>query len=96
MQIYECETLEQFRSFTNNSFRGCVAPEDWERTQRIINSQVNTHKGYDYIQYQIRTRRGRIRKVEDFGRLVHSPDDGDLFYVFIIDLEDKDQFLMNN
>ena len=47
--------------------------------------------GYDYIQYRAQTAKGKIRLIEDFGRHVHSNDDGDLFYVFMIDLEDKEK-----
>ena len=95
MEIYECDSLEEFRDFTGNSFRGCVLSEDWEIVQSTINEQLHVSSGYDYVQYRARTAKGRIRMIEDFGRLVHSPDDGDIFYVFIIDLEDKGKIYNN-
>ena len=88
-EIYECESLEEFRAFTKNSFRGCVFDHDWEMVQTTINDQLSSSNGYDYIQYRARTAKGRLIMIEDFGRLVHSPDDSDIFYVFIIDLGKK-------
>ena len=95
LEIYECETLEEFRIFTGNSFRGCVLPKDWDIVQSIINEQISISHGYDYVQYRAKTAKGQIRLIEDFGRLVHSPDDGDIFYVFMIDLEDKEKIYHN-
>ena len=89
MEIYECSTLEEFRRFTGNSFRGCVYEADWELVQLKIVNQLELSSGYDYVRYRARTAKGNIRLIEDFGRLVRTPDDGDIFYVFIIDLETK-------
>ena len=94
-EIYECSSLEEFRILTGNSFKGCVLPSDWELVQSTIDRQIDISAGYDYVQYRARTAKGRIIKVEDFGRLVHSADDGDIFYVFIIDLDNKELIFQN-
>ena len=91
LKIYECESLEQFRKFTGNSFKGCVHPDDWEKVQKTIYDQVGISEGYDYVRYRVKTAKGNIKIVEDFGRLVHSKDDGDIFYVFIIDFDAKEK-----
>ena len=90
-KIYECESLEQFKKFTGNSFRGCVHPDDWAKVQKTIYEQVGISDGYDYVRYKIKTAKGNIKIVEDFGRLVHSKDEGDIFYVFIIDFLAKEK-----
>ena len=90
-KIYECESLEQFKKFTGNSFRGCVHPDDWDNVQKTIYEQVDISDGYDYVRYKIQTAKGNIKIVEDFGRLVHSKDEGDIFYVFIIDFLAKEK-----
>ena len=95
LEIYECDSLEEFRTFTGNSFRGCVLQKDWDIVKSIIDKQINISNGYDYVQYRAKTAKGRIRLIEDFGRLVHSSDDGDIFYVFMIDLEDKEKIYNN-
>ncbi len=90
-KIYECESLEQFKSFTGNSFRGCVHPNDWENVKKTIYEQIEISDGYDYVRYKIKTAKGNIKIVEDFGRLVHSKEEGDIFYVFIIDFLAKEK-----
>ena len=91
LDIYECDNIEDFRKFTGNSFKGCVLDEDWDIINFKINEQIEKSEGYDYVKYRARTAKGNIRFIEDFGRLVHSPDDGDIFYVFIVDLENKEK-----
>ena len=93
--IYECESFEHFKKFTGNSFRGCVHPDDWGKVQKTIYEQVGISDGYDYVRYQIRTARGNVKTVEDFGRLVHSKEEGDIFYVFIIDFVAKEKLWDN-
>ena len=34
LKMYECESLEQFKKFTGNSFRGCVHPDYWENVHK--------------------------------------------------------------
>ena len=97
-KIYECESLEQFRKFTGNSFRGCIHPDDWDKVQKTIYEQVKISDSYDYVRYRVKTAKGNIKIIEDFGRLVYSPNDGNVFYVFIIDFEAKEKlwdFVMN-
>lgn len=89
VDMYECKSLEEFRAFTGNSFKGCVHSEDWHIIQGVINKQKQNSDGYDCVQYRAKTFKGNIRMIEDFGRLVQSPDDGDMFYIFMIDLEQK-------
>ena len=89
IEMYECEDLDDFRNFTNNSFKGCVLPEDYEIIEKAIKKEVKKCEDYDYVQYRAVTKSGRHIIVEDFGRLKHSTNDGDLFYVFIVDYEQK-------
>ena len=48
----------------------------------------------DYVKYRVVTKDGEERLVDDIGRLVHSRNNGDLFYVFLHDLNRKVQTLM--
>ena len=91
LKIYDCESLEEFRKFTKNSFKGCVHPEDWEEVQKTIYEQIEVSAGYDYVRYRIKTAKGHIKIIEDFGRLVHSKEEGNIFYVFIIDFVEKEK-----
>ena len=91
LQLYGCDTLEEFRSLTGNSFRGMVHPDDIERVESDIYAQT-FHSGelHDYVHYRIRTRQGEVKYVEDFGHLVYDSDGDSFFYVFIVDLEESE------
>ncbi len=91
INIFGCRTMEEFRLFTGNSFRGCVYEEDWKFIQECIDRQVNEYDGYDYVQYRARTKDGKIKYIEDYGRLYHAENGEELFYVFMLDLEEKER-----
>lgn len=39
----------------------------------------------DFVKYRIITKKGKIKYVRDYGRLVPNDSDVDLFYVFIVE-----------
>ena len=90
LQIYECNSLDEFRRLTGNSFKGCVHEEDIDIVNEVIHAQIEISEGFDYVRYRIKTAKGNIKVVEDFGQLVHTETD-DIFYVFIIDFEHKEK-----
>ncbi len=90
LYLYKCETMEQFRELTGNSFRGMVHPEDLDEVERSIEEQiVKSQRNLDYVEYRITCRDGEVRWVEDFGHYVRSEEYGGVFYVFISDVTDK-------
>lgn len=91
LNLYSCDTLDEFRTLTGNSFRGMVHPEDLDRVESEIYSQT-FHSGnrHDYVHYRICTRQGEIKYVEDFGHLVYDGDGDSFFYVFIVDVEESE------
>ena len=40
LYLYKCETMEQFRELTGNSFRGMVHPDDLEGVEQSIVEQI--------------------------------------------------------
>ena len=73
LYLYKCETMEQFRELTGNSFRGMVHPEDLDEVEQSIEEQiVNSWRNLDYVEYRIICRDGEVRWVEDFGHYVKS------------------------
>ena len=65
-----------------------MIPEDFERIQNLIDDQIDSEKGdaMDHVIYRIRRRDGQIRWIDDYGHYSHSPDYGDIYYVFINDI----------
>ena len=95
-RLYGCETFEEFKEFTGNSFKGMVHPEDYNKIQNQIQAQtVFGEKRHDYVRYRITTKQGVVHYVEDFGHLLHGVNGKSYFYVFIVDV-DQDEFLNQN
>ena len=86
-RIFECDSVQDFMHFTGGSFANIVYPEDVEEISRIIEEQIHATGGYDYVTYRIITKNGRIKRVEDWGHFVHDPELGDLYYVYLHDMD---------
>lgn len=90
LRIFQCETMEEFRAHTGNSFRGLVHPDDLEKVEESIRVQIAASRyDLDYVEYRIRRRDGAIRWIEDYGHFIHSRSLGDIFYVFLGDATEK-------
>lgn len=89
LDIFGCETLEEFKELTGNSFKGIVHPDDLDEVEESIARQIaHSDRNVDYVEYRIRRKDGSIRWVDDYGRFVRTKNDGDVFYVFIRDITD--------
>lgn len=89
LDIYGCDTMEEFRNLVGNSFKGMVHPDDLERVEREISEQIHgSEKNIDYVEYRIVRRDGEIRWITDCGHLNNVNGDDDIFYVFIYDVTD--------
>ena len=87
ISMYGCETEQEFRKFTENSFEGMVLPADLPQVQQAISLQINgRNKNFDTVEFRIRRKDGDLRWVENHGRLIHTSTYGDVFYVFIKDI----------
>lgn len=90
LRIFQCDTMEEFRTHTGNSFRGLVHPDDLEAVEKSIWEQIaQSHHDLDYVEYRIIQKGGQIRWIEDYGHFIHSEISGDIFYVFAGDATEK-------
>ena len=90
LRIFQCDSMDEFREMTGNTFKGLVHPEDLEEVEESITNQIKGSQfDLDYVEYRITARDGSIRWIEDYGHFVHSDKVGDLFYVFIADATEK-------
>ncbi len=90
LDIFGCRTLEEFKELTGYTFQGLVHPDDLDAVEDSIHTQIGrSDKQLDYVEYRIIRRDGSVRWVDDYGRLVHTESDGDLFYVFIRDITEE-------
>ena len=96
IRLYGCETLDEFREYTGNSFRGMVHPDDLHKIENEIQAQTMFgEKRHDYVRYRILTKKGETRYIEDFGHLLHGRKGKSYFYVFIVDV-DENEYLNRN
>lgn len=91
LEMFGCDTMEEFNELTGGTFRGMVHPDDYELIQASIDFQIMGSQGenLDYVVYRIVRRDGTIRWVDDYGHYSRSPDFGPIYYVFIGDITDK-------
>lgn len=86
LEIFECETVEEFVELTRGSFSGMVHPEDYPEVRESIATQIRVNdSNMDFVKYRIITKKGNVKYVYDYGHLVHNDTDVDLFYVFIVE-----------
>ena len=86
LDIFECETLDEFLDLTKGSFVGIVHPEDYQEVRQSIYKQISINeKKMDCIRYRILTKTGKVKYVRDYGRLVRGESDVDMFYVFLVE-----------
>ncbi|MBO5302984.1 MAG: EAL domain-containing protein [Lachnospiraceae bacterium] len=90
LKIFGCETIQEFRDLTGNSFRGVVHPDDLARVEAEIAEQVRTsERCEDYVEYRIIRKDGEVRWITDCGHLDTSEKGNSIFYVFIADVTDR-------
>ncbi|MCR5595568.1 MAG: response regulator [Lachnospiraceae bacterium] len=90
LDIYKCDTLDEFKELTGYTFTGMVHPDDFSKVQDSIDAQVEgKHGSLDHVEYRITTRDGKTRWIDDYGHFSHSEDYGDLYYVFLMDITEK-------
>lgn len=89
LRIFGCDTMEELRALTGNSFRGFVHPEDLDEVEESIRCQIDKSRyDLDYVEYRIVRKDGAVRWVDDYGHYIRS-DAGDVFCVFVSDTTEK-------
>jgi diguanylate cyclase (GGDEF)-like protein len=92
LNIFECETAEEFLKLTGGTFRGLVHPDDVDAAEMSIRKQLESDVDHlDHLYYRIITRTGKVKSIVEFGRLYRDPKQGEVFYVFIVDVQSKQQ-----
>ncbi len=90
LQIFGCETEEEFRALTGGTFQGMIHPEDAEDVEDSIREQIAQNSfDLDYVEYRIVRKDGSVCWVEDFGHFIQTENLGGVFYVFLADITER-------
>lgn len=90
LELYKCDTLDEFKALTGYTFSGMVYPDDFARIDQEIYEQVRTGDK-DHVVYRIQRADGEIRWVDDRGHLVEDESGKKWFYVTLIDITETVQ-----
>lgn len=96
VRLFGCESLDEFLGLVQSSFKHLVHPDDIERVEAEIWSQIGAQQSEDggaeyfddYVEYRIVTKSGAVKRVFDLGRLVDNDTYGEIFYVFLRERRD--------
>ena len=83
LEMFGCQTYEQFVELTGNSFWGMVHPCDQERVREACDPAVVQ---YDRVRYRIVRRDGHVRWVDDHGHHVVDSAGNPWYYVTLLDV----------
>ncbi len=90
IEMYGCDSLEEFKEHTGYTFPGLVHPDDLQHTEDTIRRQIQEHdNNLDYVEYRIIRKDGSVRQIKDYGHFVHTEIYGDVFYVFLEDATEQ-------
>ena len=87
VQLTGCTDLDDFLQFTNHRY--LISPEEQERGEASIWSQINAHLdgANDYVHFHLVRKDGTRKPVLDHGRIVETEYYGKIFYVSLMDQE---------
>ena len=90
IRMFDCDTYEEFLEHVHGSFKGIVSPEDLDVIEKEIDVQIQSgFDSFDHIYYHINTKSGDIKYIEDFGHYVVDKEEGPLYYVYLVDSDQK-------
>lgn len=96
VNMYGCDSFDEFMEYVGGSFRGMVHPDDLHKVENQIQAQtIFSDKRHDYVRYRIVTKSGDVRYIEDFGHLLHWKNGKSFYYVFIVDVDQNEFFNRN-
>ncbi|MBR1423399.1 MAG: response regulator [Ruminococcus sp.] len=90
LDLFGCESLDEFKKLTGYVFKGMVHPDDYSQISDFIIQQVlSSEEKLDHVEYRIVRKDGSVRWVDDYGRYTETDACGGIYYVFISDITEK-------
>lgn len=95
-KIFGCDSVEEFRELTGNTFEGMVYPDDYQAVKEAMAQQIddeNDARKTEHMFYRIVRKDGKMRWIDDCGHCTTLPGYDDVYCVFINDVTDSKQML---
>ena len=90
IKIFGCDDLEDFKNHTGYTFKGMLHPDDYQMVSESVTDQIRkSDQGLDHVEYRIIRKDGSERWIDDYGHFVETQKYGGLYYVFISDITQK-------
>ena len=91
LNIYGCDSAEEFRQKTGNSVKGLVVAEDYDSLKKSVRNQISDTNDIYYADFRIRDGKGVIKYVSAIGRYVDTEKYGHICYVFLNDITENER-----
>ena len=90
LETFGCQSVEEFKELTGNTFKGMIYPEDYEVVHRAIAEHARSADGKtDHVEYRIVRKDGAVRWVDDYGYFTQTAAYGGVHNVFFSDITEK-------
>ena len=90
IDLFECESLADFMEHTGGTFKGIVHPDDQNRVfEELTKLDLDEVGEMNFSDYRVLTKAGNIKNIADNGRLVKLEDTGKVFYVLMMDRDER-------
>ncbi len=90
IRLFGCDSLEEFRKHTGNTFKGMLHPDDYAAVTDSVNDQIRmSSENMDHVIYRIIRKDGTIRWIEDYGHYTSTDSIGGIYYVFLADVTEQ-------
>ena len=90
VSLFGCEDYEDFKTYTGNTFKGMLHPDDYENVTNSVDDQIRaTGNNLDHVEYRIIRKDGAVRWMDDYGHYTETDNYGGIYYVFIADITEQ-------
>jgi hypothetical protein len=86
VRMFDCDNVSEFMEYVDFDVKGTIYKEDYDKTIKAIWEQIDSGKTEkkDYVEYRILTKKGVLKGVRGYGRLVDDSRYGSIFYVLLV------------
>ena len=91
MNIYGCESAEEFRQKTGNTILGLIVPDDEEILLQSITNQISAENDIYNVEFRIKDNKGIVKYVNAIGRHVVTKKYGNICFCFINDITETER-----